>query len=100
MKALFQRFKSKHEGRHNKGKLALSAVGGTAALAALAPAAGAAPVTFTGVTTGVTVEDAVATGVNFMNIFGEYTTLAIGIAIAAIIIGFIFFVVKKIPKKG
>ena len=100
MKNLFNRFKMKHENKGKKGKMLLGLFGGTAALAALAPAAGAAPIEFTGITTGVDVGDALQTGVNFMGIFGEWTNLAIGVFLAAVIIGFIFFVIRKIPQKG
>lgn len=100
MKKFFQRFKPKHENKGKKGKGLLSVLGATGALAALAPAAGAAPLTFDGVDTGLNVADAVVTGVNFMGIFGDWTYLALGIIIAAAIIGFVIWLVNKIPKKG
>jgi|SRR5690606_14299762 len=97
MRKLFGRNK---EGSNKKGKAALSVLGGTTALAALAPAAGAAPIEFTGVTSPVGVADAVTTGVNFMNIFGEWTMLAYGVPIAFVIIGAGIWLVRKLPQKG
>lgn len=97
MKKLFVR---NNEGKSKKGKAALSVLGGTTALAALAPAAGAAPIEFTGVSNPVSVGDAVATGVNFMNIFSDWTTLAYGVPIAFVIIAAGIWLVKKIPTKS
>lgn len=101
MKKFFQRKKAAHEDRKNKGgKTLLGILGGTGAIAALAPAAGAAPIEFTGVSTGLNVADAVGTGLNFMGIFGEWTYLVLGVIIAAAVIGFIVWLVNMIPKKG
>lgn len=97
MKKFFEKFKQR---KNKSSKAALSVLGGTAALAALAPAAGAAPLEFTGVDTGLNVADAVLTGINFMGIFGDWTYLAVGITIAAAVIGFVFWLVRKIPQKG
>lgn len=101
MKSLFQRFKAKHEGGKNKkGKAALSVLGGTTALAALAPAAGAAPIEFTGQSLNVDVADVVSTGFNFANLFNEYTLLVLGIMLAPVLIGFIIWLWGRLPKKG
>ncbi|MBY9082616.1 hypothetical protein KIH86_04300 [Paenibacillus sp. HN-1] len=55
----------------------------------------AVSVDFTGVTLPFTVADGLTTATGFMNIFGPWTLLGVGIPLALIIIGIIFWVVGK-----
>lgn len=57
--------------------------------------AAAVSVDFTGVTLPFSVADGLSTATGFMGILGPWTLLGIGIALAVIIIGIIFWVVKK-----
>lgn len=99
MKKLFQRNKAAHEKKTSKGKVTLGMLGGTGAIAALAPAAGAAPLTFTdGIT--VTPTDVVSTGFNFMGMFDGFTMLVAGLIIAPVAVGMLIWLLKKAPKKG
>jgi hypothetical protein len=82
----------------SKKKLAYFAFVALMALAALPTTAGAAPIDFTGTTVGVSVTDVTSTGVSFMNIFGDYTMLILGVIFAPVIIGFVIWLMKKMPK--
>jgi hypothetical protein len=82
----------------SKKKLAYFAFAALMAIAALPTAAGAAPIDFTGTTTGVSVTDVTSTGISFMNIFGEYTMLILGVIFSPVIIGFLIWLMKKMPK--
>jgi hypothetical protein len=55
----------------------------------------AVSVDFSGVTLPFTVSDGLSTATGFMGIFGSWTLLGVGIPLAMIIIGIIFWVVKK-----
>ena len=99
MKKLFQRNKAAHEVRKNKGgKTLLGILGGTGAIAALAPAAGAAPIEFTGQSLNVDVGDVIGTGFNIANMFGPYTMLILAFIIAPVLIGFLIWLFSKIKK--
>lgn len=69
------------------------------AVAALPAAVGAAPIDFS--TSGsleVDIADTVASGWNFFNMFGTWTTLVIGLILVPTLGGFIFWVLRKLPK--
>lgn len=51
-----------------------------------------------GLDVGVT--DVVSTGFSFMNMFGQYTTLVLGVLFAPVAIGFVIWIWKKLPKMG
>lgn len=55
----------------------------------------AVSVDFTGVTLPFTVADGLTTATGFMSIFGSWTLLGIGILLATVIIGILFWVLKK-----
>lgn len=80
------------------GALALMAL---TALAALPVSVGAAPIDF-GTTTGIGVKatDVVTTGFSFANMFGEYTTLILGAIFAPVALGFVIWLMRKLPKFG
>ncbi|AIQ15257.1 hypothetical protein [Paenibacillus durus] len=54
-----------------------------------------AAVDFSGVTLPFSVGDGLTAATGFMSIFGDWTLLGIGVVLAMIIIGIIFWVVKK-----
>lgn len=95
------RNKAEHEVRKNKGgKTLLGVLGGTGAIAALAPAAGAAPIEFTGQSLDVDVGDVIGTGFNIANMFGPYTTLILAFIIAPVLVGFLIWLFKKIKSSA
>lgn len=55
------------------------------------------PITFSG-GLNLSPADAVSTGFNFMNNFGGWTMLVAGLIIAPVAIGFVLWILKKIPK--
>lgn len=94
-----KKFFAKKE-KQKKGKTLLGILGGTGAIAALAPAAGAAPIDFTNQTLDVSVTDVVATGFNFANMFNDYTLIVLGVIFAPILIGFVIWLFGKIKAKS
>lgn len=85
------------------GALALMAL---TALAALPVAVGAAPVTSAPIdfstSTGIAVSptDVVTTGFSFANMFGPFTMLILGAIFAPVGIGFVIWLMRKLPKFG
>ncbi|URJ38184.1 hypothetical protein MF625_005055 (plasmid) [Paenibacillus polymyxa] len=57
--------------------------------------AAAAVVDLSGVTLPLTPADGLTAASSFMGLFGGWTAIGIGISFASIIIGFIFWLVKK-----
>lgn len=77
------------------------AAAGVVAAATVPAAAYAAPIDFTGAGgLGVTPQDVIATGFNFMNLFNNFTMLVLGILFAPVAIGFVIWIVRKIPRLG
>lgn len=74
---------------------------GIVATATVPAAAYAAPVDFSAAGgLGVSPADVVATGFNFASLFNDYTTLVLGILFAPVMVGFVIWVVRKIPRLG
>lgn len=82
-------------------KAAVVMTAAIALIAALPTAVGAAPIDFS-TTTGLTVSttDVVATGWSFANMFGSWTMLVLGIIVAPVVIGFVIWLMRKLPKFG
>lgn len=49
---------------------------------------------------GIDVADVVSTGFSFAKLFNSYTTLIVAIIMAPVLIGFIVWLFKKMPKMG
>jgi hypothetical protein len=71
------------------------------ALAALPVAVGAAPIDFS-TTTGVDIAptDIISTGFSFAKMFDAQTTLVLGLIFAPVGIGFLIWLIRKLPKFG
>lgn len=102
MKNLFTKlFARKQETAKKKNKIgAFMMAMAIMALAALPTAVGAAPLSFTGQDIGIEVTDVVSTGFSFMTMFGPYTMLILGVIFAPVAIGFVIWLMRKLPKFG
>lgn len=76
-------------------KRVAAAVMSVMALAVAAVPVGAAPLDFSTTTVDIDVKDVVGSGVSFMGIFKDYMLLGLGIIVATIIIGIVFWVIQK-----
>lgn len=84
-----------------KTKAFLATGAGTAVVASALPGVSSAnAITFGTNTLDVSASDVVSTGFNFANMFGEYTTLILGVMIAPVVVGFIVWLWRKLPKFG
>ncbi|MFD0717684.1 hypothetical protein [Paenibacillus sp. GCM10027626] len=83
-----------------KKKKVTAVAGASLALAALPSAVGAAPISFGDSSIGITTTDAIATGFNFMGLFDSWTMLVVGIIFAPVAIGFIIWLMGKLPRMG
>mgnify|MGYP001293290461 CR=1 FL=1 len=102
IKNLFKRNKQAEEGQAQpkklRGKMAGILTAAIAVFAAVPSVVGAAPMDFSTQEVGIDVNDVVGTGFSFMNMFGQYTMLVLGVIFAPVAIGFIIWLWKKLPK--
>lgn len=69
------------------------------ALAMLPGVASADAVDFTGTDVGISVTDVIQTGISFMqNVIPDFIMVGLGIIMAVVIIGFLFWIVSRIRK--
>lgn len=77
------------------------AAAGVVAAATVPAAAYAAPIDFTGAgSLGVTPADVIGTGFNFIALFDSYYALVLGLIFAPVLVGFVIWILRKIPRLG
>jgi hypothetical protein len=97
---LFKKGENAEQRKSKKVKGVLAASMAAAALTAIPTSVGAAPIDFSTQKIGVDVPDVVGTGFSFMGMFDTYTLLVLGAIFAPVAIGFVIWIMRKMPKFG